>query len=171
MIIKKIKISPFKQIVFHDKVNIIIANNGVGKSKFLSDIFWDNPENSLLVKFAHDSWGKATKKDINTYIEKVNTLFNLNATFDNYKSDGISWLMTLVDVVENAPLNNVILVDDIDNHVNYRTQEILIDVLTKLRSDLQFIVTAHSPNIYKKIHSNDVIELFETPKDIEICYD
>ena len=169
--IKSIKVSKYKQIVFHDKVNIIIANNGVGKSKFLNDIFWSNPKNSLWLRFKHDFWEGASKKDINTYIEKVNTLFNLNATFDNYKSDGISWLMSLVEVVENAPLNNVILVDDIDNHVNYRTQEILIDVLSNLRSDLQFIVTAHSPNIYKKIHSNDVIELFETPKDIEICYD
>lgn len=169
--IKSIKVSKYKQIVFHDKVNIIIANNGVGKSKFLNDIFWANPKNSLWLRFKHDFWERASKKDINTYIEKVNTLFNLNATFDNYKSDGISWLMTLVDAVENAPLNNVILIDDIDNHVNYRTQEILIDTLSNLRSDLQFIVTAHSPNIYKKIHSNDVIELFETPKDIEICYD
>lgn len=167
--IKTIKISPFKQIVFHDKVNIIIANNGIGKSRFLYEIF-THTKNSELVRFTHDLWGGASKEDINTYIEKVNTLFNLDATFDDYKSDGISWLMTLVEVVENAPLNDVILVDDIDNHVNYRTQEILVDVLSNLRSDLQFIVTAHSPNIYKKIHSNDVIELFETPKDIEICY-
>jgi predicted ATP-binding protein involved in virulence len=151
-------------------VNIIIANNGVGKSRFLYDIF-THTKNSLWVKFVNNAWGRASKKDINTYIEKVNTLFNLDATFDNYKSDGISWLMSLVEVVEKAPLNNVMLIDDIDNHVNFRTQEILIDTLSNLRSDLQFIVTAHSPNIYKKIHSNDVIELFETPKDIEICYD
>ena len=147
------------------QVNILVGDNGSGKSRLLNFINSQNDYTLLLeIKepnpnpMNNDYYGILSVSPVrfieiaSWYKELTGKQIYLGFSFAEYiqLSKGEKYLLDLLDSIHIRTLNSIVLIDDIEQNLYITTQRKLLPFLIEQRPDLQFIVTTHSPCIVNR---------------------
>ena len=144
------------------QVNILVGNNGSGKTRILLQLSKEYKCFPIHIKdfdYGILSVGMSIFTEvINWYKELTDKQIQLDFDLVEYTdlSSGERYLLDLLTNIHVRPRNSTILIDDIEQNLDLRTQQKLLDFLVEQRPDLQFIVTTHSPSIFGKNFGNNV---------------
>lgn len=143
------------------QVNVLIGENGSGKTKLLRQIELDY--DCFLIDQLHTpdytinreitgilDVSKSYALNIFEWFKEL-TNIQIYLGFDKNEymilSKGHKYLLNLLTNIHLRPRNSTVLIDDIEQNLDLHTQRKLLPLLTSKRPDLQFIVTTHSPEI------------------------
>ena len=148
------------------QVNILVGDNGSGKTRLLEQISYCTDSTILNLPFElfvnpDDilfSDGKLPLNLIDLYEKLTDEWISSNFKSSDYKllSKGRKYLIDLLSSIYYCYPNSTVLIDDVGQNLDLGTQQKLLDFLVEQRPDLQFIVTTHSPSIFGKNFGNNV---------------
>lgn len=140
------------------QVNILVGNNGSGKTRLLEHIAvlyktycFDNS----IGCYKYTDLKLLDRCKIADYYESL-VESKLNDFHISMLSTGQTYLLNLLTNLIVCDLDSTILIDDIEQNLDLGTQQKLLDFLVEQRPDLQFIVTTHSPSIFGKNFGSNV---------------
>jgi predicted ATPase len=172
----------FDWIPNHD-LNIIIGNNGSGKSfliKSLIDTYCDGAVYDTIIDTV--AWSKEEANLINKNLESTRLEYYYEELYNNYclidkhrrqkiykndLSDGErNYLTCLCIAYAIKKRKQCLIIDDIESNMHIRLQKDLISTMFKINPKLQLICTTHSPEIVC-LHKKACIQIEDTFKKEE----
>jgi AAA15 family ATPase/GTPase len=144
------------------QVNILVGENGLGKTRLLNKIHFDNILETHLITIVETngvnvpdlyygilSVGTGVLIEvINWYKKLTNKQLKLDFNYEEYffSSKGERYLLDLLANIYVRPKNSTVLIDDIEQNLHITIRKELLDFLIEQRPDLQFTITTHCPS-------------------------
>lgn len=133
-------IHPAKRIVSETVYRIVERATSLEFDKNSNDVVvhWKN-EKDKCVKLTLEQLSEGYRNMVALTIDLVRRAYLLNPTSDN-----------------PLAVNGIVLIDEIELHLHPRWQQKVLNDLTNLFKNIQFIVTTHSPQVLTTVHAESI---------------